>query len=145
MGEPYVLYQSLISTSVLIGMTEHYSYCSHIVSIHIVMDIVSLSTSLLLIPVRFSSFCLSVLSVPQGLNYPLFSKVTRTWYFLLPLVSPSDPLPLWTVHSLFPWQAQVFPSSCSPHVVVVEHNTEENAWPHVQSPSLLYLLKRRIT
>lgn len=60
--EPQSLHQGLMSTPVLIGTAEYYSYCSHIVSVHFVMDIVSLSTSLLLIPFGFSSFCLSVLS-----------------------------------------------------------------------------------
>lgn len=56
-------------------------------------------------------FFLSLFSFPQGLNYPVFFKVTWTWYFLLPLVSPSDPPSLWKVHSHFPWQAQVFLST----------------------------------
>lgn len=110
MGEPYSLHQSLMSTLVL-RMAEYYSDCSHIVSIHFLMDTVPLSTSLLLIPSGFSFFCLC--AFPQGLNYPVLFKVTWTWYFLLPLVSPSDPPPLWAMHSLVPWQAQVFFSTCS--------------------------------
>lgn len=71
-GESYSLHQSLMSASVLTGMTESFSYCSHTVSIHFVMDIVSLSTSH---PLWFLFF-LSLSPFPQGLNYPVFFKVT---------------------------------------------------------------------
>lgn len=80
----------------------------------------------LLLPYRFHQLCnghrvfinfsssplVSLLSV--SLSFPIRTKLSGIFQNNLNLVfSPCDPTPLWRVHSLFPWPAQVFLSACS--------------------------------